>query len=165
MRNSHGFSLLELVIIMGVVGILAAVTVPSMMAAVERNKIITGSELVAAQIREARLAAVTKNTPFRIRFDCPAAGAVRVLAVTGNPAIDNAADRCTLQQANDGSAVYLPAGASFGGETPSTLQVDGRGEFSIVGGGALPARIAVFHGDANRELTVTAAGRVTTPTN
>lgn len=165
MRNHHGFSLTELVVIMGVAGILAAVTVPSMMAAVERNKIITGSELVAAQIREARLAAVTRNTPYRVRFDCPTQGAVRVLAVTGNPAIDDAGNRCTTQQATDGSTLYLPSGAGFGDGTPPTLQVDGRGEITIVGGGILPARVSVFHGHSSRALTITAAGRVTIPTN
>lgn len=163
MRHNHGFSLMELVIIMGVAGILAAVTVPSMMAAVERNKIITGSELVAAQIREARLAAVTRNTPFRVRFDCPTEGAVRVLAVTGNAAVDNAGDRCTTQQPNDGSTVYLPFGATFGDQTPPTLQVDGRGEVTLVGGGALPTQVSVVHGQSSRALTITAAGRVTIP--
>lgn len=165
MRNSLGFSLTELVIIMGVAGILAAVAVPSMLAAVERNKIITGSELVAAQIREARLAAVTRNTPVRVRFDCPAEGAVRMLVVTGNAAIDNAADRCTLNQANDGPALYLPSGAGFGAETPPTLQIDGRGEFSLVGGGPMPVTIAIVHGESSRALTITAAGRVTIPTH
>lgn len=163
MTASHGFSLMELVVIMGVVGILAAVTVPSMTAAVERNKIITGAELVAARVREARLAAVTRNTPYRVRFDCPAAGAIRMLVVTGDPAVDDAGDRCTAAQANDGPAVYLPAGVGFGGETPPTLHIDGRGEVSTIGGGGLPLDIQVSYGDANRVVTITAAGRVSTP--
>jgi Tfp pilus assembly protein FimT len=165
MRTCRGFSLLELVVILGAVGVLAAIAVPAMIAAADRNKIIAGADLVAAQIREARLAAVTKNTPHRVRFDCPAPGAVRMLVVTGDAAVDNANDRCTTPQPGDGPAAYLPAGVAFGGGTPPTIHVDGRGQVSTVGGGAMPLNLLVSYGDANRALTITAAGRVATPTD
>lgn len=163
MSPRQGFSLLELIVIMGVVGVLAAIAVPAMIAAADRNKVITGAELVAAQVREARLAAVTRNTPFRVRFDCPEPGAIRMLAVTGNAAIDNAGDRCTSPQPGDGPAVYLPAGVSLGGDTPPAIHVDGRGEVSTVGGGAMPMSIQVSYGESNRALTITATGRIATP--
>jgi Tfp pilus assembly protein FimT len=162
MRSHRGFSLLELVVLTGVVGVVAAIAVPSMIAAADRNKIITGADLVAAQVREARLAAVTRSTPYRVRFDCPEPGAMRMLVVTGNAAVDNAGDRCTAPQPGDGPAVYLPAGVSLGGETPPTVHVDGRGEVSTVGGGAMPLRILVSYGDSHRALTITATGRIAT---
>jgi Tfp pilus assembly protein FimT len=155
----------ELVVVAGVMGLLAAVAIPPMQAAVQRNKIITASELVGAQLRQARLSAITRNAAVRVRFDCPDPGAVRVLAVTGNASIDNAADRCSMSQPNDGPAVYAPPGVTFGDATPPTLHVNARGQISTVGGGGLPLTIPVSYGDASRTITVTATGRLITPTS
>jgi prepilin-type N-terminal cleavage/methylation domain-containing protein len=163
--GQRGYSITELVIVVGLMGLLAAVAIPPMQAAVQRNKIITASELVGAQIRQARLSAITRNAPFRVRFDCPDAGAMRVLAVTGDASIDNSGDRCAMSQPNDGPAVYAPPGVTFGDATPPTLQINGRGQIGTVGGGSLPLNISVSYGDASRTLTVTATGRLITPTS
>jgi prepilin-type N-terminal cleavage/methylation domain-containing protein len=162
MRNQRGFTLMEVVVVMGVIGLLAAVAIPSMQVALERNRVITTTDLVAAQIREARLAAITRNTSFRVMFDCPAPGAMRMVEFMGVPAIDGAADRCTNEQPNDGPAVYMPPGVTFGaGATPPTLRVNGRGEFTAEGGG-MPQNILLSHGQFQQRVTVTAAGRIRT---
>jgi prepilin-type N-terminal cleavage/methylation domain-containing protein len=163
MGNNRGFSLLELVVVMGVAGVLAAVAIPAMQITLDRNKVVTSSELVAGQLRQARLAAITRNTSFLVRFNCPDAGAVRVLAVTGTPAIDNAGDRCSLNQPNDGPPVYMPQGVTFGGDQPPTLRVNRRGLFSLVGGGAMPQTFAVGYSAHTRNVVVTATGNVRTP--
>ena len=163
MGNQAGFTLMELVVVVGVAGLLTAVALPGMRIAMDRNKVITTSELVGATLREARLAAITRNSRFRVRFDCPAAGSIRMLAVTGNNAIDAAGNRCELNQANDGPAVYMPTGVSFG--LAPTVEVDGRGQVSLVGGGGLPTNIGVSYGSYTRNITITATGRVRTPTN
>ena len=99
MRNERGFSLMEVVVVAGVIGLVAAVAIPGMQVAADRNKVITTADLVAAQIREARLAAITRNTTFRVMFDCPAPGAMRMVEFMGVPAVDDAADRCTERTA------------------------------------------------------------------
>jgi prepilin-type N-terminal cleavage/methylation domain-containing protein len=163
MRNERGFTLMEAVVVMGMIGVLAAVVIPGMQVAIDRNKVFTTADLVAAQIREARLAAITRNSTFRVMFDCPAPGAMRMVELMGVPAIDDAADRCTNDQPNDGPVVYMPAGVRFGaGDTPPTLRVNGRGEFSAEGG-AMPQNLAVRYGPMSRIVNVTAAGRVRTP--
>ena len=163
MRNERGFTLMELVVVVGIAGVLAAVALPGMRIAIDRNKVITTSELVGAALREARLAAVTRNSAFRVRFDCPAAGAIRMLAVTGNNAIDAAGNRCDLTQANDGPAIYMPAGVTFG--AAPIVEVNGRGQLSLVGGGGLPVSIGISYGSYTRNIAITATGRVRTPTN
>jgi prepilin-type N-terminal cleavage/methylation domain-containing protein len=165
MRSEQGFTLLELVVVTGVMGILVAVAVPAMQEVMNRNRVITASQLVAAQLREARLAAITRNTRFRLRFDCPDEGAIRMVAVTGTPAIDDAADRCTLNQANDGPVVYLAQGVRLlggGGDAPPTLEISGRGQVSAIGA-AMPLNFSVTYGPITRVISVTAAGRVRTP--
>ena len=164
MRNQRGFSLLEVVVVVGVAGVLAAVTVPGMLTALERNRVVTGSELVGATFREARLAAITRNSAFRVRFNCPVDGAVRFLAVTGDASIDNASDRCDMTQPNDGPALYMPDGITFGGDAPPIFEVSGRGEFSAPGF-TLPRVLSVSHGDYHRNITIFASGRVRIATN
>jgi hypothetical protein len=141
------------------------VAIPAMNNAVARNRVFTGSELLAAQIREARLAAITRNRPFRIRFDCPTAGAVRMLEVTGDAAIDDSADRCSEAQPNDGPPLYLPAGVLFAGTPPPVLEINGRGQVTLIGHGALPVNLQVSYGSFTRGVIVTATGRVRTITS
>lgn len=165
MRDDAGFSLLELVVVVGLIGLLAAVALPNFRTVLERNRVITSSDLIAGQIREARLAAITRNTTFRVVFDCPTAGAVRMLAVTGTLAIDGAADRCTMNQPNDGPALYVQPDVmvtNANGDAPPSLVITGRGLISAVGG-AMPLTLAVSYGTFTRNLVITAAGRVRTP--
>ena len=82
--SARGFTLIELMITMALIGILAAIGLPVMSSSIERNRVWTGSELVGSQIRQARLKAISRNQRFRVRFDCPVAGQLRVLVVTGD---------------------------------------------------------------------------------
>ncbi|MCC7177232.1 MAG: prepilin-type N-terminal cleavage/methylation domain-containing protein [Acidobacteria bacterium] len=165
MRGDRGFTFLELLVVTLVIGISLAIAIPAMNNALDRNKVFTSSELVAAQIREARLAAITRNSTFRVRFDCFGGTAVRMVIVTGNPTVDNASDRCTQQVPNDGPPIYLPPNVSFGaGGPPPALEINGRGQVSAVAG-TMPQTLSVSYGDFTRTLVVTEAGRVRTPTS
>jgi Tfp pilus assembly protein FimT len=140
------------------------VAAPSITEVFSRNRVITSQELVAATFREARLAAITRNSAFRVRLNCDG-GAVRFVAVTGNNGIDNAANRCELNQANDGPLLPLSQGVTFTGGAPPVFEINGRGQISMVGGGAMPRTLTVHYGDYSRDITITAAGRIRTPTN
>jgi prepilin-type N-terminal cleavage/methylation domain-containing protein len=165
MGTNRGFTYLELLFVMLVIGISAAIGIPAMNNALERNKVFTSSELVAAQIREARLAAITRNTTFRVRFDCFGGTAVKMVVVTGNASVDNASNRCSLQVPNDGPPMYMPQNISFGdGGPPPTLEINGRGQISAVSG-TMPQTLSVSYGEFTRTLVVTASGRVRTPTS
>jgi Tfp pilus assembly protein FimT len=157
-NNQRGFSVVDVVASLGLAGVLAAITVPMLDQAVARNRVWTAGDIVASQVRLARLTAISRNTTFRLVFGCPDAASLRILVVTGNAAIDNAADRCSQQQPNDRPAVYLPTGVSPSA-TP-TLEVTGRGVFSTVGG-AMPLSVGVTNGTTTRTLTITSTGLVT----
>lgn len=163
MGDTRGFTILELLMVTAVLGIVAAMAIPAMNNAVERNKVFTTAELVAAQVREARLAAITRNAPVRVRFNCAGGRAMRLLAVTGDPSIDNASNRCDLTQPTDGSPVFLPENVTLSASSP-LLEVDGRGFITSIGG-TMPLFLSVNNGSHTRTVAVTGTGRVRTPTS
>ena len=160
-RFESGYTLIELMIALGIAGIMTAVAVPVVMESTARNAVWTGSELIGSQLRQARLKAISRNRLFRVRFDCPNVGNVRVLVVTGDPLIDNAVDRCSDSQSiggvmMDSGIIAMPQGASFG--TVTTLEVNGRGIYSA---DAIPKTITVTNGTTSRDLTITLTGQIT----
>ena len=161
MGNNRGFTLIELMVTTGVIGLAAAIAIPAMNNAVQRNKVITSAELLGSQVREARLAAISRNRAYRVRFACPAAGAFRMLEVTGNTAIDDAADRCATTLPNDGPPIYLPPNVGFSGAGAKDLQVSARGQVSAVDGSGLPLTYGITYGSHSRNVSVNATGRVT----
>ena len=159
MRCNRGFTLLELLVVMGFIGITAAIALPGLTESTRRNAVWTSSELIGAQIRQARLKAISRNMSFRVRFNCPAVGQFRVLQVTGDAAIDNAADRCSTQQTYDTGVFAVNSNIYWGG-SPPVLTVNSRGVFSSSSG--IPARLYLsYDGGAARSLTLSATGQIT----
>jgi prepilin-type N-terminal cleavage/methylation domain-containing protein len=157
-RSQSGFTLTELLIALAVAGVLAAISVPVVMESTARNRLWTGSELIGAQIRQARLKAITRNTTFQVRFNCPAVGQFRSLVMTGDVAIDNHVDRCRQTRPFDSGVQALPANIT---STPAnTIQVTGRGIVSVVGA-AVPHTISVSYGASTRTLIISATGQIT----
>ena len=161
MGNERGFTLMELIVTAGIIGVASAMAIPAMNNAVQRNKVITSAELIGSQVREARLAAISRNRPFRVMFNCPAVGAFRMLEVTGNATIDDASDRCSTPLPNDGPPVYLAPNVNFGGFNPKNLQISPRGQVTALGGGLLPLMYDVTYGSHTRVVSVNGNGRVT----
>jgi hypothetical protein len=116
---------------MGFIGITAAIALPGLTESTRRNAVWTSSELIGAQIRQARLKAISRNMSFRVRFNCPAVGQFRVLQVTGDAAIDNAADRCSTQQTYDTGVFAVNSNIYWGG-SPPVLTVNSRGVLFVI---------------------------------
>ena len=89
-----GFSLIELLIVVGLVAVVAGMAVPTIAAGMRRYSLISASQGVASTIRSARFQAVAKNRTLRVRFNCPEAGQYRVVEFTASPIIDATANRC-----------------------------------------------------------------------
>ena len=147
----------ELLIVMALIAIFAAMGIPTLQESTRRNAVWTASETIGTQIRQARLKAISRNKSFRIRFDCPSAGQFRVLEVTGNSTIDNATNRCSLSQTHDSGVYVMPNNVSYG--TAPLLTVNSRGVFSS--SGSIPATITVsMRSSSSRSLSVSATGQI-----
>ncbi|MEO7135671.1 MAG: GspH/FimT family pseudopilin [Vicinamibacterales bacterium] len=160
MRSNRGFTMFELLVVMGLITILSAVAIPALSGSTARNSVWTASEQVGSQIRQARLKAISRNRSFRIRFDCPAVGQYRVLQVTGVALIDNAADRCSTQQDFDSGVYAMPPQVSYG-DDPPVLTVNSRGVYTSTGG--IPTTITITYtgaGTSSRQLTMSGTGQI-----
>ena len=160
MRHDRGYSLIELLISLGMIGVLSAIAVPLVLESTRRSDLFAASERVGAVVRQTRLKAISQNRNYRVRFDCPATNQLRALIVTGNALIDDAANRCTMTIAGDGEIVNLPTGVTVDAEDATELRVTPRGAFTAVGD-SIPLIITVAHGSSNRSVTVSATGQLT----
>jgi prepilin-type N-terminal cleavage/methylation domain-containing protein len=182
MRHSgpqSGFSLIELLIVVAVGLIVVGVAVPQVVEAMRQASLNTSVQTVASAIRGARYSAVAKNRTLRVRFNCPAANQLRVVEVTGNAGIDQAADRCSdatypypdpdasVAPNIDGQILRLGEDSQFG--AVQDIQIDTSGRVTKLTGcptcvsSAAPATIALVNGYDTRTITVNASGQVQLP--
>jgi Tfp pilus assembly protein FimT len=109
--RQSGFTVIEVVVVSAVAMITIGLAAPALTGAMEHYQFNSDVQQLATTIRNARFKAVSTNTNMRVRLNCPSRGQMRVVQVTGNAAIDNAADRCS-------TAAY-PYPAPAGSTTPN----------------------------------------------
>jgi hypothetical protein len=168
-KQELGASLMEVLVVVALVATVTGIAVPQMLAGLEHYRLNSAGREVSAQIRAARLAAVTANRVMLVRFNCPGPGMYRVVEFTGIPAIDTAADRCSAPYPDDdpvalpnvdGPPAVLPETMTFG--ATQDLRISTTGQFTPLSGG-MPAVIQVTNGVRVGQITVSAAGRVVLP--
>ena len=160
MRQERGYSLVEMLIGLALIGVVSAISVPVFLESNRRTNLWTGSERLAAVIRQTRLKAISQNQTYRVRFDCPAVNQVRSLIFTGTPATDDALTRCSQTITGDGEVVVMPTGVSYDAEDATELRVTPRGVFTAVGD-SVPLTISVAYGASTRTFAVSATGQIT----
>src|SRR5262245_63682537 len=95
----RGFTLIDLVAVMAIIGVISAIGIPSMLSARDRIRLGQAAREVEREIQTAKSRAVAKSRAMRVRFNCPAAGEYRAVELIGTPAVpvaaDSAANRCS----------------------------------------------------------------------
>lgn len=143
--RTDGFSLIELMIVVGLIGLVAGMSAPTITAGMRRYTLISATRQVVSTIRAARYQAVGRNQPLRVRFNYPASRQYQVL---------DEADAAV------GEVQYLPDGASL--FASGDLEIDTSGRVTPTAGGS-PAQAVVTNMYETRTITVSASGRVQTP--
>jgi prepilin-type N-terminal cleavage/methylation domain-containing protein len=160
----RGFTLVELLLVVGVVGVVLATAVPVVQTAAERFTFNSAARSVGAEIRSTRYAAVAKNRTQLLRFNCPGPGEFRMVEFTADATLDYAADRCSsatypypdsnpgVAPDTDGPVRRLPEGIAF--SQASTLVFDPTGRIPTV------VTVEVNNGRQRRTIIVQTSGRV-----
>jgi prepilin-type N-terminal cleavage/methylation domain-containing protein len=157
MRSDRGYTLVELAVVLLLIGVLSGIALPVFLSSNQMNALWTNSERIGGIIRQTRLKAITTNTAYELRFDCPNAGEIRALIVDADLADPN---RCDMDKDQDSQIVDMTNGVTFTNGTATGLQITGRGVFTALGD-AIPLTIVVNYGANARYLTVSATGQIT----
>ena len=91
-RSTAGFSLVELLSVCGMLVVLMAMAVPAIGDVRQGMKLGQSMRTVEREMQAARLESVSANRPIRVRFNCPAAGQLRMVELIGTTSEPTAAD-------------------------------------------------------------------------
>jgi prepilin-type N-terminal cleavage/methylation domain-containing protein len=95
LRRECGFTLVDMLVVITIIGTVSAIAVPSMMGAIDRMRLGQSAREVERELQIAKSRAVGKGRPIRVRFDCPGPGEYRIVELIGGPAAPAAADLAT----------------------------------------------------------------------
>jgi type IV fimbrial biogenesis protein FimT len=146
-----GFSLVEMMIAVAVIGILAAVSIPSYRTWIENTKVRTATESILNGIQLARSEALARNTP--VRFTLGANSAWAVNCVTAAKCADKPAGLLGSRsnQEGDTSTVAVNSGGN------SIVVFDNLGIKSTSVASQI-SQVDVSLADADRDLRITIGG-------
>jgi prepilin-type N-terminal cleavage/methylation domain-containing protein len=172
---SRGFSLVELLIVVLMIGTAAAVALPVMKNMTDSIKLNDAARMVVGELQDARIKAVSSNRVLRVRTNCPATGYIRRVEVLAT-AVDTAANRC-LQTAYpfpaadndvmtrpnyDGPVRLLPTGATV---TSAVVQFAPDGTANEVVGGvpeaiATAVTVTITRAGKTKSVTINGIGKI-----
>ena len=96
--SDRGFSLVDMLVVIGIIAIVSAIALPGMLGAMERVRLGQSAREVERELQAAKARAVVKGRAMRVRFDCPVVGQYRIVELLGTPTVpvaaDAAANRC-----------------------------------------------------------------------
>ena len=82
--NAPGYSLIELVVVVGLMATATATALPRMLAGVDEARVAGAARYLAARFQDTRIEAVTRSADVAIRFTATDAGYVYSVYVDGN---------------------------------------------------------------------------------
>jgi prepilin-type N-terminal cleavage/methylation domain-containing protein len=173
--SANGFTLTELLLVVALIGTMAAVALPVMKDMNASIKLGDAARMVVSELQDARIKAVSTNRVLRVRMNCPSAGYIRRVEVLAT-AVDSSANRC-LQSAYpfpapdndvmtrpnyDGPVRVMPAGATV---TSTIVQFSPDGTANEVVAGvvqviATTLTLTITRDGKSKSVTINAVGKI-----
>jgi prepilin-type N-terminal cleavage/methylation domain-containing protein len=153
MRNDSGFTLFELMVVVGIMAILASVAIPGFIGWLPKYRMRSAADDVLSTLQQAKLRAVRENAIVSVRFFFPDND--RYISFVDNGA--NPGDKWPQGDETTVKSGRMPAGidlqsAAFGALAEPVVQFFPRG-FPNAGG-----NIVVANGTATRTINLTLGG-------
>ncbi len=166
--DSHGFSLVELVTVVAVIGILAAIVGPMLVSYLQASQIRGAAQELKSLLNHARQLAITQNRSIQIGF--PAAPTAATPATTLRFLWTTA--RATDLLCQDGSRCWIGPGTDGNGyfrlaNQAQIVLANANPVFSSLGAAAPAAtfRIQTAQGISCLDVVLSASGRIQTATS
>jgi len=173
-----GFTLIELIVVVAFLITIVAIAVPSFHLT-DTMRLNAATREVERELQTARLKAVTVNRPLQVRFNCPAAGQLRIVeagalwpeadrcstAVYPYPPVANAAYQTPPMPQHDGPVRYVHSLVTLSSGNPNlVLQFSPDGRVTEIVGGVSQAinnvPVTLMYGTLSKTVNVNALGRV-----
>ena len=145
-RTPRGFSLLELLIVVGLIGVITALAVPSVVRTLDTYGLDSDTSMLRAKLTEARMNAIKRNRQAWLAIDT-GSGTVTVQSTTGNPAT-------TI---NVGTVGYMDPRVAFSGTNPTEVRFDSMGRPTAT----QTITVRATRTGLQRTVAVSAAGKIT----
>ncbi len=88
LKNSMGFSLMELIIVITVIGIMAAVSIPMMLSFIQASQTRGAAQELTTLLNHARQLAITNNSSYSVEVQANPQNRMRFCAGTTTPCTD-----------------------------------------------------------------------------
>ncbi len=153
--KQNGFSIVELMIVVAIIGITAALAAPSYRAWIQNTKVRTAGESILNGIQKARSEALMRNAPVRFRLGANSAWTVGCVTVVGDlngDGVDDCPAVIESRSNQDGNTSTAITTVSPGGATDAVF--NNLGVRSATAPSQL-TQIGVSFTGADRNLNVT----------
>jgi prepilin-type N-terminal cleavage/methylation domain-containing protein len=185
LSSDYGFTLVELIATTAIIAIMAGIALPLLGNVGDAMKLGQAAREVERELQIARMAAVSSNQPIRFRFNCPIAGAYRMVELIGTPQVpagaDSATNRCAManypypgdsdknpltRPNRDGPVRYLDPKVTFTASTTIEFWPDGTAHTNTGGVNPWPGiagtgtTITLTKGTKTKNIVVNGVGKV-----